>query len=393
MIKEENEVENIFKLSDDWGDLTEHGTIVPFGVGRIGRRVIPSLMEEFDIPFLIDNGCCKESVYGLNVLNLKQAVTYLREKNLKVVVTTVFYSYKKIKQEMESLGFIENRDFCILERFAEEWNLRWRNKCVLSKIDTVITSRCTLRCKNCNLFISHAPVQCDIDLKRLKKNFDIFFESVDYVYEYTLLGGEPLLHKSIAEIISYLGNRYGKRIGRINLISNGTVIPSNDVIDILKKYHVTIHISDYTCSVDYKEILAKLQKKFLANDIEYYVIPNNTWKDVIYPREGFQTDNPRRHMLLCGHSTHSVADGRLYWCDPAFAAECFMGFVSKEDDSLDMEANKRNYSKYEATLNIIKYLLGDVNARGYMSICEKCAGVGSDNNKLVLAGEQAGREV
>ncbi len=393
MIKEENEVENIFKLSDDWGDLTEHGTIVPFGVGRIGRRVIPSLMEEFDIPFLIDNGCCKESVYGLNVLNLKQAVTYLREKNLKVVVTTVFYSYKKIKQEMESLGFIENRDFCILERFAEEWNLRWRNKCVLSKIDTVITSRCTLRCKNCNLFISHAPVQCDIDLKRLKKNFDIFFESVDYVYEYTLLGGEPLLHKSIAEIISYLGNRYGKRIGRINLISNGTVIPNNDVIDILKKYHVTIHISDYTCSVDYKEILAKLQKKFLANDIEYYVIPNNTWKDVIYPREGFQTDNPRRHMLLCGHSTHSVADGRLYWCDPAFAAECFMGFVSKEDDSLDMEANKRNYSKYEATLNIIKYLLGDVNARGYMSICEKCAGVGSDNNKLVLAGEQAGREV
>lgn len=393
MIKEENEVENIFKLSDDWGDLTEHGTIVPFGVGRIGRRVIPSLMEEFDIPFLIDNGCCKESVYGLNVLNLKQAVTYLREKKLKVVVTTVFYSYKKIKQEMESLGFIENRDFCILERFAEEWNLRWRNKCVLSKIDTVITSRCTLRCKNCNLFISHAPVQCDIDLKRLKKNFDIFFESVDYVYEYTLLGGEPLLHKSIAEIISYLGNRYGKRIGRINLISNGTVIPNNDVIDILKKYHVTIHISDYTCSVDYKEILAKLQKKFLANDIEYYVIPNNTWKDVIYPREGFQTDNPRRHMLLCGHSTHSVADGRLYWCDPAFAAECFMGFVSKEDDSLDMEANKRNYSKYEATLNIIKYLLGDVNARGYMSICEKCAGVGSDNNKLVLAGEQAGREV
>lgn len=393
MIKEENEVENIFKLSDDWGDLTEHGTIVPFGVGRIGRRVIPSLMEEFDIPFLIDNQCCKESVYGLNVLNLKQAVTYLREKNLKVVVTTVFYSYKKIKQEMESLGFIENRDFCILERFAEEWNLRWRNKCVLSKIDTVITSRCTLRCKNCNLFISHAPVQCDIDLKRLKKNFDIFFESVDYVYEYTLLGGEPLLHKSIAEIISYLGNRYGKRIGRINLISNGTVIPNNDVIDILKKYHVTIHISDYTCSVDYKEILAKLQKKFLANDIEYYVIPNNTWKDVIYPREGFQTDNPRRHMLLCGHSTHSVADGRLYWCDPAFAAECFMGFVSKEDDSLDMEANKRNYSKYEATLNIIKYLLGDVNARGYMSICEKCAGVGSDNNKLVLAGEQAGREV
>ena len=97
-------------------------------------------------------------------------------------------------------------------------------------------------------------------------------------------------------------------------------------------------------------------------------------------------------MLLCGHSTHSVADGRLYWCDPAFAAECFMGFTAKEDDSFDMATNKKSYSKYEATLNIIKYLLGDVNERGYMKICEKCAGVGSDNDRIVQAGIQIGRE-
>lgn len=386
-------MENIFKLSDDWGNLIEYGTIIPFGVGRIGRRVIPVLMEEFNIPFLIDNGRNREKIYGLDVLNLNQAIEYLQKKHLKVVVTTVFYSYEKIKQELEEWGFIENKDFCILERFVEEWNLRWRNKCVLSKIDTVITSRCTLKCKNCNMFIGYAPIQCDIDMDRLKNNFDIFFESVDYVYEYTLLGGEPFLHKNIIEIVSYLGNKYGKRIGRINLISNGTIVPDKNMLDILNKFHVTIHISDYTCSIDYLKILEEVQKQFVARGIEYYVIPNNTWKDVIYPKEGYQTKNPRNHMLLCGHSTHSVADGKLYWCDPAFAAEYFMGFESKEDDFLDMVANKKNHSKYEAALNIIKYLLGDVNERGYMSICEKCAGVGNDNNKVVIAGEQMKREV
>ena len=41
----------------------------------------------------------------------------------------------------------------------------------------------------------------------------------------------------------------------------------------------------------------------------------------------------------------------------------------------------------------MKYLLGDVNVRGYMSLCEKCAGVGNDNNMIVLAGEQVEREV
>ena len=49
--------ENIYKLSEDWGELIERAVIVPFGLGRIGRRIIPTLMKEFKIPFLIDNSC------------------------------------------------------------------------------------------------------------------------------------------------------------------------------------------------------------------------------------------------------------------------------------------------------------------------------------------------
>ena len=170
------------------------------------------------------------------------------------------------------------------------------------------------------------------------------------------------------------------------MISNSTIVPSDEVIDVLKDFLVTVHISDYTNAVDYTGKLERVKDKLLCNGIEYYVIPNNTWKDVIYPREGFHTDNPRQHMRLCGHSTHSVADGKLYWCDPAFAAECFTGFHAMADDSLDLVRNKENNSKYEATLNILKYMLGDVNDKGYMSICAKCAGVGRDNSEIVTAG-------
>ena len=93
-------------------------------------------------------------------------------------------------------------------------------------------------------------------------------------------------------------------------------------------------------------------------------------------------------MLLCGHSTHSIDFGRLYWCDPAFAAEYFTGFSSKPDDSLDLESNRKNYSSYDASVNILRYLWGDVNERGYMTICEKCAGVGKDNDRQIMAGIQ-----
>lgn len=379
---------NIFKLSEDWGELSEQGKIVPFGIGRIGRRVIPTLINEFDIPFLIDNGGHEKKVYGLDVLRIEDAIDRLKKENLKIVVTTVRHSYEDISTKLTALGFEEYSNYCMFERFAQEWNLRWKSRCVLSKIDTVITSRCSLKCVNCNMFISHTTEPCDMNLDNLKRNFDIFFDSVDYVYEYTLLGGEPFIHKNLAEIISYMGSNYGKRIGRINLISNGTIVPDDNVIQTMVTYSVTVHISDYTHSVPYGKKLKEVTARLSQAGIEYYVIPNNTWKDIVYPRDTYTAADPRKHMLLCGHSTHSVDNGKLYWCDPAFAAECFMGFPSREDDFLDLVKNKKQNSKFEASLNIISYLLGDVNERGYMSICQKCAGVGQDNVSVIQAGLQ-----
>lgn len=381
-------VEKIFKLSEDWGNLPEQGGLVPFGVGRIGRRVIPTLIKEFDIPFLIDNGKHEARVYDLEVFGIEDALSRLKAEGLKIVVTTVRYSYEDISRKLTELGFEEYRDYCLFERFAQEWNLRWKNRCVLSKIDTVITSGCSLKCTNCNMFISHIAESYDMGLESLKRNFDIFFDSVDYVYEYTLLGGEPFIHKNLTEIISYMGDTYGERIGRINLISNGTIVPRDEVIQTMHKYYVTVHISDYTCSVPYGNRLREVTDRFLQAGIEHYVIPNNTWKDIVYPKTTYTAADPKKHMLLCGHSTHSVNNGRLYWCDPAFAAECFMGFPSKEDDFLDLAENKKKNTKFEASINIFKYLLGEVNERGYMSICEKCAGVGRDNDRIVQAGLQ-----
>ena len=377
----------IFRLDETWSGLKEKDELLLYGVGRIGRRVIPKLMQEFTIPFLIDQRCSGEYAYGLEIVSLQEALHRLH-KHVKIVVTTVRASYEEIAKELEAAGYQEYKDFCLFERFVGEWNLRWKNRLVLAKIDTVITSRCTLKCRNCNMFIGYVPNPEDIHIDVLKKNFDTFFDSVDFVYEYTLLGGEPFLHRDLASIITYLEEQYGDRIGTINLISNGTVLPKEEIINVLAHYHVTVHISDYSCSVDYGGRLKSLIESLTNAGVDYYVIPNNVWKDVVYPRQDYFTDDPRGHMLTCGHSTHSVDYGKLYWCDPAFAAEHFTKFPSKNDDYLDLDENKVNYSQYDASVNVLRYLLGDVNERGYMTICEKCAGVGKDNKNIVKAGIQ-----
>lgn len=381
-------MKQIFCLSDAWQNISKTEELIPFGVGRIGRRVIPTLMKEFNIPFLIDNGERESEAYSRKIMSLEKAKDYLLSHECKIVVTTVNGAYIAIKEQLEQIGLKENIDFCLFERFVLEWNLRWANKCVLSKIDTVITTKCTLRCQHCNMFISCMDKHEDITVEELKGNFDVFFKSVDYVYEYTLLGGEPFLHSEIGEIIKYLGEKYRENIGKINIITNGTVVPSPETLDVLQKYGVMVNISDYTKVIPYEKILKEVEKTFGDYGIDYYTIPNNVWKDVIYPRCEFHTDNPRKHMMLCGHGTHSVDYGKLYWCDPAFSAEKYLFFQSKEDDSLDLERNRETYSKYEASLNIVRYILGDVNERGYMTICEKCAGIGWDNDKEVVAGVQ-----
>jgi len=378
----------LFKLTDDWEELLRRPSLVPFGLGRIGRRVLPSLLKEFDIPFLIDNRHAGETIAGREVVSLADALRRMELVAAKIVVTTMKGAYEEMAEELRAAGLVEFRDFCIFERFAEEWHLRWKGTCVLAKIDTVITSRCTLRCKNCNMFIPYAKETCDFPFERLKENFDAFFASVGFVYEYTLLGGEPFLHTELGRILHYLMERYGECIGRINLISNGTVVPSDDVLSLMQQHAMTVHISDYTATVDYKKRLAAVEQALAAHGIEYYVIPNNVWKDVVYPRDTYRAEDPAGHMRICGHSTHSVDDGKLYWCDPAFAAECFTGFPSQPDDFLDLRENQRTHDKDTAARNIFRYLLGDVNERGCMSICERCAGIGRDNDREIPAGVQ-----
>lgn len=383
-------MENNFCLSDDWENLMSEGILIPYGVGRIGSRVILTLKEQFNIPFLLDSKIDHDEKYGLKVYNIEDVKQYILDKKCKIVVTTVHAAYLEICENLNRLGLRENEDFCLFERFTIEWNLRWKNKCVLSKIDSVITTKCTLRCLNCNMFIGYMMEHEDLLLEDLKKNFDVFFDSVDYVYEYTLLGGEPFLHADLKEILCYLSKQYGNRVGKINLISNGTVIPSDEILNIMKQNNMMITVSNYTHIVPYEEKMQAVIKKLEEHEIEYYIIPNNTWKDVLFPRCEYHAKDVRNHMILCGHSTHSMNDGKLYWCDPAFSAERFLKFKSQKNDSLDLESNKKNNTKYQASLNIMKYLLGDVNEKGYMSFCERCAGVGCDNTNIVIAGQQFG---
>ena len=374
---------DIFKLDDSWKNIR---TIIPFGLGRIGKRVLPKLKETFHIPFIIDNGVEERAYDGISIYRLGDALPLIKDN--KIVVMTKENIYEVISKELKQRGYVEYRDYCILERFMAEWHFKYERKCYLSKINSVITSKCSFNCNHCAMFIPYCEKREDCSLTSIKENLKSLFSVVDYIFEYTLLGGEPFLHKELKQILEFINIEYGQKIGQVVVITNGAVIPHKELLLLLKECNIMLSISSYLKSIDYSTKFKELIRVLNENQIMYYVNSDIEWKDHCYPHIRYKCDesNLREHMKMCGYNVHSVNEGKLYYCEVAWGARKHTGFSDSEDDYIDLDGLRRKFDLTTSKLKIIEYCMGNINEKGYMEFCRYCAGSGADNTRVIQAG-------
>lgn len=373
-----------YLLDESWKDIDR---IIPYGYGRVGKRVLPKLKEMLNIPFVIDNNpIYKEKKDEIKIVN--QAEGLRQRTKEKIVVLTVETAYADIKDMLEKEGLEENKDFCVLERFLGEWSLRYKNQCVLSKVDIVLTFRCTLNCNHCAMFTIYGERK-EYNLSEIKENINKLFIVVDYVLELTLLGGEPIIHRSLIEVLGFIKEKYSDRIGQVVLITNGNVNPSEEVYDIIKDSGTIISISDYTLVHNYKNELDSFVKRLKKHSIPYYYNREMEWKDHGYPGapKDYSDEDAPDHVKKCGHTTHSMNEGKLYYCDAMYGAEVNTGFKTAKDDILDFDELIKWKEPQKAKERVISYCFGDINEKGFPSFCKVCGGIGHDNHKVIRAGE------
>jgi hypothetical protein len=61
------------------------------------------------------------------------------------------------------------------------------------------------------------------------------FKLVDYTDKLEIMGGEPLTHPNLPEIVDIIMRGYSTQIGVLRLLTNGTIIPSQKLFDVFQK--------------------------------------------------------------------------------------------------------------------------------------------------------------
>lgn len=130
---------------------------------------------------------------------------------------------------------------------------------VLPYLPAYLTTACSLNCEKCNnlmpMFHGHAS---DFSWDKTRRSLDIILSRVVELVFCELVGGEPFLNKNLGDALDYLGSR--ENVRQIVIVTNGTVIPSEHILERLKKYNVLVRVSDYGLFEKMAGFVAKLDE-------------------------------------------------------------------------------------------------------------------------------------
>jgi len=232
-------------------------------------------------------------------------------------------------------------------------------------LDFHITTRCTLNCRDCNHltpYYSH-NTHYTTTFEQFRKDLDKVLSAVDSVYHLQLVGGEPFLHKEIEKIFAYADRQ--KKIKTIRITTNGTIIPTAQMLALLQKSRKTIvAITDYSHLqlpyIKHEEVVNTLKMNGITcseNKPDYWFAQPDIYKS------GRSAEELKREFDRCylRNCSGSFCDGKIYACPVALAMHRIHNYQAEQKEIIDVR-NAPNLRKE----------LTDYYTRSYWDICDYC---------------------
>lgn len=256
----------------------------------------------------------------------------------------------------------------------------------LNSLVVIVGQACNYKCRDCGNFCPIAPVEFKrYSLESVIKSLEVILNHVGYVYRIQIQGGEPLLYSDLGGVIGYLGKKRNK-VFNIEIATNGSIVPSDDLMSIFHRNGVKIRISNYGLSLDKIENLKEVCQKY---KVDYYMhnfaSKDSSWyllggKELC--RDNNELETQERFNSCRFNTCLTLERGELAYCSRATNSYHIQGYERRTED----------YVKVIDSAEFKKELMQYVRYPKAMEACRYCNGTSEDlkvepaiqmNNKII----------
>lgn len=359
-----------------------------FGAGLLGEEYRPLFVKLGCFTGYIDNDRKKQET-GVNNAFVMSFDEYLnRGQNGIIIIAADEKNIPAIESQLCQAGLKEKEDFYIYMEFMKTvypiLSVYYYDRLYVELAQICLTERCSLKCKACahGCYAVDANSQ-DMSLELAKKSADAFFDKVDLIKEFVLIGGEPFLYKQLDKIIAYVGEKYRDKMINYAITTNGTIMPGQEILDLCRKYKVLIRISNYSAELRHLEKnYIKLKEKFEKNNINY-ILGGSDYHWMNYGFETVDRGGKEEDLIAvfdkCKTPCREIRGSRYYYCVMARSVSDNLGFGLGEDDYLDFAKIKKEDKKL-----LLEFEMG-YSDKGYLDMCNHCNGADAINHPIPVA--------
>lgn len=239
----------------------------------------------------------------------------------------------------------------------------------LLHLDLVITESCSRKCRDCSNLMQyyHSPEHFSSEdvIRDLGKILEVF-----RVCELKIIGGEPFVNQNtLTDVLEYLSGQLSDRVDTVNVITNGTVIPSEKCLNTIKNNSkIIITFSNYGKTSGAQDEFIRLCDE---NGISYSVIDESFyWLDFGFPKKYEESQEYLDRQYKNCHNRkfcNTLYRGGYYSC-PRQAHGMHLGLIPAQKDEYVNLYDQTYKNKNE----LRRAILSIVRRKQPISACNYC---------------------
>ncbi|RFU86631.1 4Fe-4S cluster-binding domain-containing protein [Streptomyces triticagri] len=234
---------------------------------------------------------------------------------------------------------------------------------VFKYLDVVVTEACSMKCIDCSNLMQYytKPKHSDLDL--LASAVDRIMESVDGLYEFRVLGGEPFVNPRVHRVINQLTAYAG--VEKVVIYTNGTIVPRGENLECLKNEKVVVEITNYgSHSKKHDELMATLAENGIPH-VSKIPVWTDSGRIKFVERSASELDDMFHNCSV--NDILTLLNGKLYRC-PFSANGTNLGAIPETSaDVVDLTGDLKGPELREQ-------LRGLYNRSGHLTACGFCNG-------------------